>query len=374
MVERWSSFGSGGSLMTASRHFSPLQVIFAIFIAGAVASSLSARAAPPPEGGTAAGGVASQSGNCSTAQPDHEGCLPGGPSASNGQPVPTPIVPPGTPPASPPVTPPITPPSFTLTPGHIDPQASPPDDPHSAQFITGWAKARLHIKGDDQDITYESDRVNLLFWKRNIQDMPGNTQYVLYPAPTGRDGEQKPLSMTWTGRGKVFDCTVEGQATVTFPIDVDSSSGHGIVPGLNSSLDPTRPAYGYLNVVGPDGGDFHSVIVTAFNPDARLKKTCPGDPPTVTEDLFEAGYLLHIVFRKNMYEERGLLVLSGMQVLNVGRPDAILDMLPPGPARDVARQALSQAQASTSGTSRLYTWEWALYPFGNYDAGLGQPP
>jgi hypothetical protein len=215
-------------------------------------------------------------------------------------------------------------------------------------------------------VAYESDRVWLFFAKRSIQDMAGNTQYVLSPAPTGHGAEFAPLSMTWTGKGRVGDCTVEGRAAVTFPIDVDTTSGDGIIPGLNTPLDPIRPAYGYLNVVGPDGGDFHSVMVSAFNPAARLTKTCPGDPPTVTKDLFGAGYLLHILWRKNIYEQ-DRLVLSGMQVYDAGKADAFLDLLPPGPGRDVARQALSQAQGSPSGTSRRYIWEWTLWPVSGFE-------
>jgi hypothetical protein len=41
-------------------------------------------------------------------------------------------------------------------------------------------------------------------------------------------------------------------------------------------------------------------MISAFNPDARLTKTCPGNPPTVTKEGFDAGFLLHIVWRKNM--------------------------------------------------------------------------
>jgi len=166
--------------------------------------------------------------------------------------------------------------------------------------------------------------------------VPGNTQYDLMPA-----------SVIWTVTRTEGGCIISGQVVVNIPSFENQD--------LNLLL--LRPAYGYLNVVGLEGGDFHSVIVSAFNPDARLKKTCSGDPPTVTEDLFEAGYILHILWRKNMYEECGLLVLSGMQVFDAGKPDAFLNFLPSGPARDMVSQALSQAQSSTSGTSRLYTWE-----------------
>jgi hypothetical protein len=43
-------------------------------------------------------------------------------------------------------------------------------------------------------------------------------------------------------------------------------------------------------------------------------------------------------------------------------PLGLLDMLPPGPNQDIARQYLSQGQTSGTGTSRRYTWEWELVP------------
>jgi len=172
------------------------------------------------------------------------------------------------------------------------------------------------------------------------------------------------LQMIWMAEGREFDCTVQGKAIVTFPTG----------PGGGTYLDPTEktagntyknitePAYGYLNVVGPDGGDFHSVMIKAFNPDARLIKTCPGDPPIVTEEPFEAGYLLHILSEKNTRED-GRVIFQGHQEYDQGNPLDFLNLLPPGTAiPEKARQAL---QASGSGTSRLYTWTWKLFPVGS---------
>ncbi|SLM49821.1 protein of unknown function [Nitrospira japonica] len=65
--------------------------------------------------------------------------------------------------------------------------------------------------------------------------------------------------------------------------------------------DPTRPVYGNLNPVAPDGGDYHSIEVKATDPDARYTKPCPGDPPIVTKEPFEAAYVLHILRGKNTY-------------------------------------------------------------------------
>ena len=315
----------------------------ALLILSTVFFALVARAAPAAENTPAFAEIAPRPADCSGPREEDPRCALRGPGSAT-----RPVEP---------IMPPVTPPGF--------PPKGPPVDLESAPYIFGWAKASLHIKDENQDVTYESDRVWLLFAKRGIQDMPGNTQYVLSPAPTGHGGEFAPLSMTWIGKGRVFDCTIEGQAMVTFPIDVDPNSGHGIIPGLSTPLDPARPAYGYLNIVGPDGGDFHSVIVSAFNPNARLKQTCPRNPPTVTEVISEAGYLLHILWRKNMYEE-GRLVLSGMQVYDAGKPDDFLNLLPPGPGRDLASRALSQAQVSTSRTSRQYIWEWSLFPVSGF--------
>ena len=306
--------------------------------------------APLPEGGSPSSGVVPQPRNCSTARPDEPNCLPAGPSGSirSG------------PPLLPPVRPPFLPPPS---------RPGPEEGWDSFPYVGGWAQASLHIEDDGQDVTYESDRVWLLFMKRADQDTPGKTDYVLAPAPTGHGSEFAPLSMTWRAKGRMSACTVEGEATVTFPIDTDPVSGHGIIPGLNTAIDPLGPAYGYLFVIGPDGGDYHSVMVSAFNPDARLIKTCPGNPPTVTKVGFGAGFLLHIVWRKNMYDD-GHVFLTGMQVFDAGKPDAFLDLLPPGPARDIAAQALSQAQPSSSPTSRRYIWEWTLWPFARFE-GIG---
>lgn len=183
--------------------------------------------------------------------------------------------------------------------------------------------------------------------------MPGNTQYLLYPAVNGTQ-----LSMNWTVEGTVFDCTVEGQAFVAFPLEPDPN-----IPGgatlLDPTHDPTRPAYGYMNVVGPDGGDFHSVMVKAFNPDAWYTKTCPGDPPVVTKEPFEAGYLPHIVWQKNT-DDRGYVRFKGTQSFDGGDPLDFLKLLPPDAAGAIPAGALQALQASGTGTSRRYTWEWEL--------------
>ena len=165
--------------------------------------------------------------------------------------------------------------------------------------------------------------------------------------------------MTWNVNGRVFDCTVEGKAFIRFPIEQITPYDISF-PGMYLPLDPSRPAFGYLNVVGPDGGDFHSVIIQMFDPDARLTKTCPGNPPLVTREKFDAGFLLHILWQKNTRED-GHIIFRGQQTYDQGNPSDFLNLLPPGPNQDIARQFLSQGETSGSGTSFRYTWTWELF-------------
>lgn len=316
--------------MTISPGFRDAMVIVSLFAISAVAFAPIARAAPLPDGMTASGGVVPQPAECSDARKEDERCVPRGPG------FPTrpgrPVLPPVTPPAPPGESPEI------LT-------------EELPRFIGGKAQARLHITDDHQDVTYKSNEVRLLFMKRPVQDMLGNTQYVLYGPPEGGltspGSEPTPISMTWTVNGRVFDCTVEGQAIITFPLAEPDPN----IPGGGNLFDPTRhtgrPAYGYLNVVGLDGGDFHSVIVSAFDADARYTKTCPGDPPIVTKEPFEAGYLLHILWQKNTHEE-GRIIFKGMLSYDYGK-------------------VIDRFNASRSGIDRLYTWEWELWPAGPRD-------
>lgn len=116
-----------------------------------------------------------------------------------------------------------------------------------------------------------------------------------------------------------------------------------------------------MNVVGPDGGDFHSVTVKLFDPDARLTMTCPGDPPVVTKEPFQAGYLLHIPWQEN-FRVGDRVFYWGKKTYDEGNPLDFLSLLPPGAViPNEARQALSQTAGS--GTSRLYTWDWTLEGF-----------
>ena len=284
----------------------------------------------------------------------------GNPPAGLGGPIHPPVMPPVPPSVTPPVVPPIVPP-----PGI--PSATRPQDRELPLFIFGSAKATLHIHDDDHDIIYTSEEVPLTFLRRFVQDMPGNTQYILTPlainqVPNPREEVLPKLQMIWTAEGREFDCTVKGKAIVSFPVKPDPNirgGGTYLDPTENPTGNITQPAYGYLNVVGPDGGDFHSVMIKAFNPDARLIKTCPGNPPLVTEENFQAGFLLHILTQPNTHED-GRVIFQGHQEYDQGDPLDFLNLLPPGAAiPEDARRAL---QASGSGTSIRYTWTWKLFP------------
>jgi hypothetical protein len=260
----------------------------------------------------------------------------------------------------PPTTLPIVPPSGR-------PPATRPQDQELPPYVFGSAKATFHIHDADRDIVYTSDEVPLTFMRRIDQNMDGNTQYILIPnrfnIPPGPQEEMlEKTQVIWMAEGREFDCTVKGKAIVTLP----AWPGGLNAPGGGMYLDPTddtmttQPAYGYLNVVGSDGGDFHSVMIKAFNHDARLIKTCPGNPPLVTEENFQAGFLLHILWEKNTRSEDGRVIFQGHQEYDQGNPLDSLNLLPPGAAiPEDARRAL---QASGSGTSLRYTWTWKLIP------------
>lgn len=208
-------------------------------------------------------------------------------------------------------------------------------------LVHGWAEATLRVNDDSQDVSYVSSRATLRFKPRDpeFQDMEGNTQYDLLPT-----------AVTWTASGTVYDCTISGQILVTIPSFV------------NQPLDPTRPAQGYLNVVGRDGGDFHSVLVSAFNPDpdVAFTKTCPGSPPQVTKYAPEVHWLLHILSQPNIYDG-GTVVFKGQKSYDQRKLMDFLNLLPPGTQLpQIALDALNQASNATG--SSLYTWKWDLKP------------
>jgi hypothetical protein len=306
--------------MTASPWSRGMMVIMALVAVSTTPSVRMAQASPPSEVTTASGGTHTQSGNCPNGQQQDEHCLPGGPGSPPARPG-GPIHPSITPPVVPPIVPPPGIPSAVQP---VDPEATGYTD------VVGWAKATLHVKDDSQDVRYESSIVNLRFKPRDSehQEMEGNTQYDLMRTV-----------VTWTAAGTVHDCTISGQILVTIP------------SFLNQPIDPTRPAFGYLNVVGLNGGDYHSIVVSATNSETSFTKTCPGDPPTVTKHFFPGTYLLNIPWQANSYDG-GKIVYEGTKQYDLGFPGNY------GLFRPYAPQPHLRAIRG----SRLYTWEWELYP------------
>lgn len=224
-------------------------------------------------------------------------------------------------------------------------------DAVGCNIVHGWAKATLRVKDDSQDVSYVSSRANLRFKPRDreYQDMEGNTQYDLLPT-----------AVKWTAAGTVNDCTISGQILVTIP------------SFANQPLDPTRPAWGYLNVVGLDGGDFHSVEVAAAGPEAFFTKTCPGDPPTVTKHPLQGHWLLHILWEKNIFDGT-TAVYKGKKEVDLRNPYGFMDLLPPGTQLpQIAIDALAQTSADPG--SLLYTWEWELKPLPGTTPASPPPP
>lgn len=214
-------------------------------------------------------------------------------------------------------------------------------DAVGCQVVAGWAQASFRDTQGDNDVSYVSSRANLKFkpLPSPLQTTSGATHYYLMPT-----------AVTWTASGKEGDCTISGQIVVNFP-NLE-----------NEPLDTIgmQPAYGYLYVVGLDGGDFHSVKVSATNPKAFFKKTCPGDPPRVSDYYPGVVWLLLVLSEKNTYIGP-TVVFKGSKTVDVAQPTGFLDLLPPGTVLpDFAMQALSQAPASSR--SESYTWNWELRP------------
>ncbi len=205
-------------------------------------------------------------------------------------------------------------------------------------YLDGRAKSTLRLKDDTQDVTYVSSDVSLRFRPRDEQpeltpDQPegtGNTEYDLMPT-----------AITWTVSGTKHGCAVDGRTIVNIP------------RYLNQPLDPTRLAYGYLNVVSPRNGDYHSVQVRAMDPRDLVTVTCPGNPPTVTKEPFRADYLLNILQQTNTHEPGGV-VFKGPQDFD---PDRI-----PVPSFALELPGVKEMLASRRTGRMVYRFEWELRP------------
>ena len=229
-------------------------------------------------------------------------------------------------------------------------------------YIDGWAKATLRAKDDRNDMTYRTSRVNLRFKPRSVQDVVGNVQYDLMPT-----------SVIWTASGRQDDCTVSGEMVVNIPARLDQP------------IDTTLPAFGYMNVIGIDGGDFHHIMVVAADLNGRMKRVCPGPPPQVYYEGMPVGHVLQIVYNKNTHVGNAV-VFKGPQKVDMADPFANLpeaarnfNLTPPTvmvpgvptlpnlqnfPGFDFGRamSQLKQALRDTPAGRPVYTFEYELKP------------
>lgn len=224
-----------------------------------------------------------------------------------------------------------------LPPGHPRPRVL--SESNGCPHLRGWAETTLHVKDAGQDATYASGRVSLRFMPRVNQDQPGNVQYDLMPT-----------TVTWTASGRKGDCTLSGAAAMP----------------LGGLPMPSNGA-GYMNVVGLDGGDFHSIVIISA-PRPPIKKTCPG--PKVLDDYVPTGVLLQIISEPNRVEA-GTAIYKGKQTIDFGNPaslipstDATWVMPPflPGATGSDLSKALEAARSARPTQSIVYTFTWELSP------------
>jgi len=203
------------------------------------------------------------------------------------------------------------------------------------ETVEGTAKATLRRKDGGVDLTYVASLTTVQFRPRTVQDQEFNVQYDLLPT-----------SVVWSVTGTEGDCTVNGRAVVNIPSFIDQP------------LDPTRPAWGYLNVVSKEGGDFHSIHISAVDPNARATKTCPGNPPSVTKVPIVAGYLSKILRQTNTHNGNDV-IYSGRQTLDA---DRFMDNLPPEALEVLKNFPQAQAMLNRQGGKYVYTFEWEMKP------------
>jgi hypothetical protein len=225
------------------------------------------------------------------------------------------------------------------------------------ETVEGTAQSSLHINKPElhTDLTYVSSIAVLKFRARTIQD-PQKGQFVqnpitgqtaVYPGTGNVEYDLLPTSVIWTVSGIKDGCKVDGKMLVDIPDYTDQP------------LDPTRPAFGYLNVVSKDGGDFHSVKVMTFSPSARMRKICPNiEEPQ--KDAFDSAILLNVLSEPNTHNGNAVSY-KGHQTFD---PDRFEDQLPPA-ARELLKNMpqAQQALRNRPAPGRLvYTFDWELRP------------
>ena len=226
------------------------------------------------------------------------------------------------------------------------------------KLLEGFGKSTLRLKDDTQDVTYVSSQVPLKFKPRSVQGPDGNVEYDLLPT-----------SVTWRVSGRRHDCRIEGEAIVNIPMRVDQP------------LDPTLPAYGYMNVVVQAerrlsqrrsvGDRSH-----ARSRPLRVQATRPLSPRS------RSGFSTYCTccIRPTHTRRVAAIVFKGKQTFDPARIQNNLPMSPgsalssllnsPGGAfitPEIQRQ-LKEAQgaldrvAAESGGKVVYTFEWELKP------------
>jgi hypothetical protein len=223
-------------------------------------------------------------------------------------------------------------------------------DQIACRFVIGTVRTTLHVKNDGEDITYTSNDVPIYFKPRDIQPEPGDIYY---------DVSKVSGHVIWKVTGTVGGCPADGEAAAIFP---------------GGEFTGVEPDAGYLVVVAP--GDNHSAIVNAYPPvGTTYTVTCPGDPPSVFEEPFEAGLLLHVLgwpnssngteFKGNCTLKLGDLTweftwnLGGAGPSSSSSAEAVPDLgdcVPPPPCPPVCsiaqRDAILESTMATRSSSR----------------------
>jgi hypothetical protein len=127
--------------------------------------------------------------------------------------------------------------------------------------------------------------------------------------------------------------------------------------------------------VGVDGGDYHSVQVSAY-PEATMTMTCPGNPPRVSQIPFDSVWLLNVLMQKNTHS--GGAIYKGTQTFDPANPNLPMS---PGQALPELQNSIAGAFLTPEMTAKLkeaqealerikverggrivYTFEWELKP------------
>jgi hypothetical protein len=205
------------------------------------------------------------------------------------------------------------------------------------ETIEGTASATLRRNDPEHgvNLTFVASLTTVQFRPRTVQDQEFNVQYDLLPT-----------SVVWSVSGTEGDCTISGRAVVNIPSFIDQS------------LDPLRNAWGYLNVVSKEGGDFHSIHISAFDPAAPVTKTCPGNPRPITIRGYFTQYLSKVLSQPNTHIGNDV-VYSGRQTLDF---DRFQDNLPPAALEVLKNLPQAQEMLNRQGGKNFYTFEWEMKP------------